>query len=131
MIRRPPRSTRTDTLFPYTTLFRSVADVGEALAGLAGAVYGHRRDGLDARVALHLRRVREVAHLHRAHRVPAMIHARHLAIGAHRAVVHDGPRSMIPPRMIHACHGAIFTGRHRPPRAGREENGRASGRERE
>src|SRR3546814_7801270 len=29
MIRRPPRSTRTDTLFPYTTLFRSRA-VGDA-----------------------------------------------------------------------------------------------------
>src|SRR3546814_9415358 len=28
MIRRPPRSTRTDTLFPYTTLFRSVSDAG-------------------------------------------------------------------------------------------------------
>src|SRR3546814_11282849 len=29
MIRRPPRSTRTDTLFPYTTLFRSeIAEVG-------------------------------------------------------------------------------------------------------
>src|SRR3546814_995600 len=26
MIRRPPRSTRTDTLFPYTTLFRSLED---------------------------------------------------------------------------------------------------------
>src|SRR3546814_9225554 len=26
MIRRPPRSTRTDTLFPYTTLFRSAVD---------------------------------------------------------------------------------------------------------
>src|SRR3546814_9220444 len=26
MIRRPPRSTRTDTRFPYTTLFRSLAD---------------------------------------------------------------------------------------------------------
>src|SRR3546814_14116741 len=26
MIRRPPRSTRTDTLFPYTTLFRSAGD---------------------------------------------------------------------------------------------------------
>src|SRR3546814_3137257 len=26
MIRRPPRSTRTDTLFPYTTLFRSLAE---------------------------------------------------------------------------------------------------------
>src|SRR3546814_4289243 len=32
MIRRPPRSTRTDTLFPYTTLFRS--DVVHDLAGL-------------------------------------------------------------------------------------------------
>src|SRR3546814_4009036 len=28
MIRRPPRSTRTDTLFPYTTLFRSAKDGG-------------------------------------------------------------------------------------------------------
>src|SRR3546814_10685515 len=27
MIRRPPRSTRTDTLFPYTTLFRSIVRV--------------------------------------------------------------------------------------------------------
>src|SRR3546814_1524575 len=29
MIRRPPRATRTDTLFPYTTLFRSVRLAGE------------------------------------------------------------------------------------------------------
>src|SRR3546814_8924186 len=28
MIRRPPRSTRTDTLFPYTTLFRSLRSLG-------------------------------------------------------------------------------------------------------
>src|SRR3546814_11357137 len=28
MIRRPPRSTRTDTLFPYTTLFRSLPSLG-------------------------------------------------------------------------------------------------------
>src|SRR3546814_4244302 len=28
MIRRPPRSTRTDTLFPYTTLFRSIGARG-------------------------------------------------------------------------------------------------------
>src|SRR3546814_10225725 len=28
MIRRPPRSTRTDTLFPYTTLFRSLPGAG-------------------------------------------------------------------------------------------------------
>src|SRR3546814_19969385 len=31
MIRRPPRSTRTDTLFPYTTLFRSVQADGNDL----------------------------------------------------------------------------------------------------
>src|SRR3546814_1243446 len=31
MIRRPPRSTRTDTLFPYTTLFRSVRRCGQIL----------------------------------------------------------------------------------------------------
>src|SRR3546814_1610895 len=30
MIRRPPRSTRTDTLFPYTTLFRSLPGVAAA-----------------------------------------------------------------------------------------------------
>src|SRR3546814_20822984 len=30
MIRRPPRSTRTDTLFPYTTLFRSLLGVEDA-----------------------------------------------------------------------------------------------------
>src|SRR3546814_14625334 len=33
MIRRPPRSTRTDTLFPYTTLFRSQRPAGAHLGG--------------------------------------------------------------------------------------------------
>src|SRR3546814_11771457 len=33
MIRRPPRSTRTDTLFPYTTLFRSLATEGDSGCG--------------------------------------------------------------------------------------------------
>src|SRR3546814_3194519 len=35
MIRRPPRSTRTDTLFPYTTLFRSAGSdpAAQAMAG--------------------------------------------------------------------------------------------------
>src|SRR3546814_3550331 len=66
MIRRPPRSTRTDTLFPYTTLFRSrlttedlqglfgriVAKEGvsvapEALAMIARAADGSARDGLS------------------------------------------------------------------------------------
>src|SRR3546814_2008303 len=48
MIRRPPRSTRTDTLFPYTTLFRSrrlrpdVADA-EAARGAGEAPIGDQR----------------------------------------------------------------------------------------
>src|SRR3546814_1150667 len=41
MIRRPPRSTRTDTLFPYTTLFRSVEETHKPeLRGKAFAVGG-------------------------------------------------------------------------------------------
>src|SRR3546814_19577007 len=53
MIRRPPRSTRTDTLFPYTTLFRSLID-GRGLLGL----FGHGLVALDrpARLAFGLER---------------------------------------------------------------------------
>src|SRR3546814_20267343 len=62
MIRRPPRSTRTDTLFPYTTLFRSVNDseadfsVGRSDEGLAvryalGALKGVGEKAMEALVA--------------------------------------------------------------------------------
>src|SRR3546814_1518201 len=44
MIRRPPRSTRTDTLFPYTTLFRSEAHV------LCGLWRGELRADADPQV---------------------------------------------------------------------------------
>src|SRR3546814_14130757 len=37
MIRRPPRSTRTDTLFPYTTLFRSIVAQRQLLIGIIAA----------------------------------------------------------------------------------------------
>src|SRR3546814_4600578 len=57
MIRRPPRSTRTDTLFPYTTLFRALGEqllvIGiEIVLGLdAGGVAEARQGGLaDIRV---------------------------------------------------------------------------------
>src|SRR3546814_4999190 len=57
MIRRPPRSTRTDTLFPYTTLFRSLdrlfhaVELGEAGVGPDRPVHE------DAAQALVLRRI--------------------------------------------------------------------------
>src|SRR3546814_9130822 len=54
MIRRPPRSTRTDTLFPYTTLFRSHQHLGgsegriRCLLHLGQCLAGGRIDGLRA-----------------------------------------------------------------------------------
>src|SRR3546814_4786197 len=63
MIRRPPRSTRTDTLFPYTTLFRSAQPGRTQLCDLpyAGAAADRPRQGesrmtattIGAREALH------------------------------------------------------------------------------
>src|SRR3546814_2579940 len=46
MIRRPPRSTRTDTLFPYTTLFRSEEERPPPLAR-AVRRFGHPFDQID------------------------------------------------------------------------------------
>src|SRR3546814_5530391 len=65
MIRRPPRSTRTDTLFPYTTLFRSVRGVGiridswptrVTLPRTAGHSGGRREDYSVQSVVRHRRR---------------------------------------------------------------------------
>src|SRR3546814_13430338 len=67
MIRRPPRSTRTDTLFPYTTLFRSLFGAHAAgvpaietvypdfrdLDGLAAYAARGRRDGFTGMMAIH------------------------------------------------------------------------------
>src|SRR3546814_3147193 len=70
MIRRPPRSTRTDTLFPYTTLFRSACGKGD------GGVSGRGWHALDhgktqplsasrARLSAGRARRRWIAHGHR------------------------------------------------------------------
>src|SRR3546814_3576661 len=49
MIRRPPRSTRTDTLFPYTTLFRSYGMGTTIWSPLAsGLLSGKYNDGVPA-----------------------------------------------------------------------------------
>src|SRR3546814_962976 len=51
MIRRPPRSTRTDTLFPYTTLFRSVYCARERAARRPETPCCHRHGCRDRRSA--------------------------------------------------------------------------------
>src|SRR3546814_2731871 len=43
MTRLPPRSTRTDTLFPYTTLFRSREDLPELIAHFLGQIDAETR----------------------------------------------------------------------------------------
>src|SRR3546814_8360471 len=69
MIRRPPRSTRTDTLFPYTTLFRSVhprirqfhrrardlASAGSAVSAFGGIAGNGRDAGLVGYAQIALR----------------------------------------------------------------------------
>src|SRR3546814_13387705 len=75
MIRRPPRSTRTDTLFPYTTLFRSnhmnesrylqcFADASDALLRLIGVDAAYvAAGGSYFTVETHIRHLDEVAAL--------------------------------------------------------------------
>src|SRR3546814_15882803 len=71
MIRRPPRSTRTDTLFPYTTLFRSLllgkartvvcqGVVEAALHQQADAVHGKRIAAAERGIAAHAEAAREL-----------------------------------------------------------------------
>src|SRR3546814_7213955 len=45
MIRLPPRSTRTDTLFPYTTLFRSLSEAGPPPGEERPCLLARRGDG--------------------------------------------------------------------------------------
>src|SRR3546814_1352118 len=53
MIRRPPRSTRTDTLFPYTTLFRSLARPTDVFSGRAAAIQKRTSPGSELRSEEH------------------------------------------------------------------------------
>src|SRR3546814_9281757 len=61
MVRRPPRATRTDTLFPYTTLFRSLAGVEPRLQLGVRRVAGddHRAVQREARLHRMLRELGE------------------------------------------------------------------------
>src|SRR3546814_1648731 len=66
MIRRPPRSTRTDTLFPYTTLFRSPT----ARAAMSGKWFNAVPYGVDPET--HLIDFDQVARLAKEHK-PTLI----------------------------------------------------------
>src|SRR3546814_4130328 len=61
MIRRPPRSTRTDTLFPYTTLFRSTGNQA-SLAGVDGVRRWNRTGFISVQCFAPLARGRSEEH---------------------------------------------------------------------
>src|SRR3546814_8484441 len=108
MIRRPPRSTRTDTLFPYTTLFRSPRPMVGADARLVVARYLARRTRLDRQ--LHTRRscglVAEsgcvAARDRLSRRPPARVRDPDARHGARRAA--SEPKTQQFPRQIGRAH---------------------------
>src|SRR3546814_10506012 len=71
MIRRPPRSTRTDTLFPYTTLFRSksttAVHVAVALAYRGARVVAIDLDPRQRTLARYFENRAETAHRRQIH----------------------------------------------------------------
>src|SRR3546814_15756285 len=83
MIRRPPRSTRTDTLFPYTTLFRSVLGEGahphhavqsaRRLVAMAGAEFRHAQRQVAVAGDALLEDLDVPGAVHRLHRQDAIL----------------------------------------------------------
>src|SRR3546814_10700042 len=72
MIRRPPRSTLTDTLFPYTTRFRSIIAVVHARAvdvDLLGVCVDAERIAVPQHHVGHLARLQGAGHVGDAHRL--------------------------------------------------------------
>src|SRR3546814_10846684 len=96
MIRPPPRSTRTDTLFPYTTLFRSAGDAVDRFQVVL-VVHPQLRplvDRGDVETEAHV-----VALQQQAHAVPAF--REHMAVAIHQfvAVPDDHCDSSLRPRL--------------------------------
>src|SRR3546814_8456331 len=101
MIRRPPISTRTDTLFPYTTLFRSAAlrEVGKGRHLSQGTLSADGRSGPAVRrpargIRRHRRAVRVLVRRRRGSRADGLSRARIEPDGAfgYRRTIHPAPR---------------------------------------
>src|SRR3546814_19565313 len=105
MIRRPPRSTRTDTLFPYTTLFRSLAC---RAAGAAIAAAGRVVDTIEHRIKTHAVPIGRTD-LHYLVQPPAMP-ARATGIRS-QFFAPDANRADLLGRLHRQCAAATWTGR--------------------
>src|SRR3546814_15986115 len=119
MIRRPPRSTRTDTLFPYTTLFRSrsyKSGGGESVTGLVQGLLGHfTADAHDFLRAPDFVELADVARDldHQLRRVERQLHARDLGLHVVERARHGVDQADLCGRISHTT---VATARQaRPP----------------
>src|SRR3546814_6990805 len=109
MIRRPPRSTRTDTLFPYTTLFRSYLTVqvlfplcqssfsyGSGCAGISSAYQMLWMSSLESATALPPVSARSDPHLPAGRARAALTSARNLAMVKPRGSIFQSDHSRWP-----------------------------------
>src|SRR3546814_17004650 len=124
MIRRPPRSTRTDTLFPYTTLFRSLScGVSRRAPFFTDGRRTTRHHLLSLRRRHHGRKPYLRAEAHRGagpEEVPA----------ADRPARRSRPVRRFPAgrgRRLPACAHPLASAPRPPPRNHRPEDGRAKG----
>src|SRR3546814_14695735 len=112
MIRRPPRSTRTDTLVPYTTLFRSAVRTARDLA-LVGAVLLERavHDARAARVGQEFAVLADQPARRRREGDPGLAAARQPHVVElrlpHRHLFDDGP-GMHLVHVVLACFLTVF-----------------------
>src|SRR3546814_16935743 len=103
MIRRPPRSTRTDTLFPYTTLFRSFGNRQATVQDLVGIV------DLAAAWAGEVAAEQRLEHEHQRIAAVAAEPLLH-DIGAHAELLNEGDSQDASPR---GGRGTSFVGTDR------------------
>src|SRR3546814_9600057 len=109
MIRRPPRSTRTDTLFPYTTLFRSRPGHGRRrerrLALLVGHQFQRHQQATAAHVADDRRSEEHTSELQSLMRISYAVFClkkKKIAIPAHTSETHQLSKYMI--KLLIAIH---------------------------
>src|SRR3546814_17146963 len=95
MIPRPPRSTRTDTLFPYTTLFRSHHDI------LLESILVEDFDRDPCGAVCHVDRSQDLAHIALIG-PPALVHREAFA-----NYPHPTPSASIPRPIVNAMHACM------------------------
>src|SRR3546814_7259172 len=124
MIRRPPRSTRTDTLFPYATLFRS-ARAHQLDVGIPGLLFGSRTLTLGGFAAFPSPASGRGAVASAREQVHALDDAFGAALGHGRVavvLVHQGD---VPVLVVllgeHALHAVLDQGHHFIAEGGRSE----------